>query len=200
MNKRRYFNDLASRWDSLPTAPDAWQRTACFVDKMRVSDDGRVLDVGCGTGILVEHLTRVLRPTARLVELDLAERMLRESLRAHPDARVSGLCADARCLPLPSDSFDAVLCFGVLPHLGEPEVVTAELLRVLHSGGTLGVGHLMDSQELNAFHAGLGPPVAGDHLPPASVLGEILRRAGAVSVVTEERAGWYFVRAVKGGR
>ena len=200
MRKRQYFNDVASRWDSLPGPPDAWQRTACFVDKMCVSDGKCVLDVGCGTGILVEHLARALSPTATLVELDLAEQMLYESVRTHPNTRVARICADARYLPLASGSFDAVLCFGVLPHLGAPEAVIVELLRVLHPGGTLGVGHLMDSEELNAFHARLGPPIAGDHLPSARVLGEILCRAGVVSVVTEEHPGWYFVRAVKGTR
>jgi demethylmenaquinone methyltransferase/2-methoxy-6-polyprenyl-1,4-benzoquinol methylase len=200
MIKRHYFDELASRWDSLPGPRDAWQKTACFVEKMTISDARRVLDVGCGTGILVGHVMRLLSPTARLVELDFAEQMLREGLRAHPDTRVERVCADARRLPLETGVFDAVLCFGVLPHIGASDSVAAELLRVLRTGGVLGVGHLMNSRELNAFHAGLGPPIAGDHLPPASVLGATLRRAGAESIVTEEEPGWYFVRAKKGAR
>jgi ubiquinone/menaquinone biosynthesis C-methylase UbiE len=195
MTLRVYFNELASRWDSLPGPPDAAQRTACFVEKMNLSAARRVLDVGCGTGILVGPLTRTLAPGATVVELDLAEQMLRENLRAHPGTRVAAVCADAMSLPFPSESFDAVLCFGVLPHLGASDSVIGELLRVLRPGGWVGVGHLMDSTQLNALHADLGPPVADDRLPPADVLARTFHRAGAASVVTQEQPGCYFVCA-----
>lgn len=200
MNLREHFNDLAPRWDSLPGPPDAGQRTACFVEKMNVSGARRVLDVGCGTGILVGPLTRTLAPAATVVELDLADQMLRENLRTHAGTRLAAVCADATSLPFAPGSFDVVLCFGVLPHLGASELVIRELLRVLRPGGRIGVGHLMDSTQLNALHAELGPPVADDHLPPADVLGRTFRRAGAARVVTEEQPGWYFLCATTHAR
>jgi ubiquinone/menaquinone biosynthesis C-methylase UbiE len=197
MNKRTYFNELASRWDTLPSPPDARERIARFVERMSLGEGGRILDVGCGTGVLVEHLRRVLPPSARIVELDLAEQMLRESARADPGAPVTRICADAARVPLAAESVDAVLCFNVLPHLGPTVAVMAELLRVLRPGGVVGVGHLMNSAEMNGFHAALGPPVADDYLPPASAVGDILRGVGGMAIVAEEHPGWYFVRALR---
>jgi len=200
MNKRQYFDGLACRWDSLPAAPDAWQKASRFVERMDLGQARRVLDVGCGTGVLVPHLLRVLPPAACVVELDFAAEMVRESLRTHPGAGLVGLCADAQRLPLATGSVDAVLCFGVLPHFDDIHLVTRELLRVLRAGGALGIGHLMDSEGLNAFHAGVGGPVAGDRLPVAAALTAILTSAGAHPVVAEECPGWYFVLATNGAR
>ena len=56
---------------------------------------------------------------------------------------------------------------------------------------------LMGSAALNAFHASLGEPVAGDALLPAEELAGILRGFDARHVGWEESSDWYFVSAEK---
>ncbi|HSW49261.1 MAG TPA: methyltransferase domain-containing protein, partial [Bryobacteraceae bacterium] len=102
-------------------------------------------------------------------------------------------------LPARSESFDLVLCFGILPHLEDSQEALKELLRVLRPGGALSVGHLAGSRELNAFHGSLNGPVAGDVLPESGALARALAVAGAVQIQTEEDLGWYFVRAERPG-
>ena len=198
MNKREYFDDLACRWDSLPAAPGAGETAARFVERMALGGARRVLDVGCGTGVLVPHLRRALPAAARILQMDFALQMLREGLRTRAVPGLMTLCGDARKIPLAAGSVDAVLCYGIVPHLGDIASAACELLRVLRAGGSLGVGHARDSAALNALHASVGGPVAGDVLPPAAVLAEILRSAGARPVAVEESPGWYFVRVTNG--
>ena len=195
--KRHYFNELAPRWDGVPSPSDAADKVRHFVDRVARLGARRVLDVGGGTGILLPALLERSDPGAQLVELDLAESMLAESARKFLDSRVLRVCADARHLPLAPESFDLVLCFGVLPHLGDPTDALREFFQVLHVGGTLAVGHLMGSRELNAFHQSLGQPVAGDVLPPAETLADVFHCLGATEGVAEESPDWYFVRAEK---
>lgn len=73
---------------------------------------GRVLDLGCGTGI----------PAARLLSLqfavtgvDLSDVMVRRARRAVPDARF--IRADLATVRFPPESFDAVIAFYSLFHL-----------------------------------------------------------------------------------
>jgi ubiquinone/menaquinone biosynthesis C-methylase UbiE len=194
--KQRYFSELAPRWDGLPAPAGAPGKVQAFVRRAAVAGARRILDAGCGTGILLPALLEQC-PEARVVELDLALDMLRVNAGRFADPRALRVCTDGARLPFPGASFDAVLCFGVLPHFEDLAAALAEMRRVLRPGGALAVGHLMGSRELNAFHRSLGQPVAGDVLPPSEELAAHLSRLGMVRIQAEEAPDWYFVRGEK---
>ncbi|HOL73271.1 MAG TPA: class I SAM-dependent methyltransferase [Bryobacteraceae bacterium] len=191
--KRTYFNELAPRWDELPAPPDAPEKVAHFTALAVPPGASRILDVGCGTGILVEHLGR--NCAAFTVELDMAERMLALNRARSNGPRFAHVCGDALHPPFAPGSFDAVLCFNVLPHFEPPERTLCSLVECLCPGGLLSVGHLMDSAALNAFHASLGGAVANDRLPPAPELAGLLESMGTEVIRSEEWEGWYLVQA-----
>lgn len=90
----------------------------------------RVLDVGCADGrILTALRTRGCRPFG----FDVSE----SSLRRAAAARLSVAAADARRLPVPDASLDAVVCHRTLYLLYPPDDAAAELARVLCPGGRL---------------------------------------------------------------
>jgi len=191
---REYFDALAPCWDTLPAPPDAGEKVRRFVERAVPPAAACVLDIGSGTGLLLEHL-KSARPGLRaVVEVDLAEAMLREA-RAKAPCRASFVCADAARLPLAGASFDAVLCFGVLPHIHDLDAACRGFLAVLKPGGVLAVGHMMDSATLNGFHAALDGPVSGDRIEPAATLARRLTALGARVDVAEEEPGWYFLAA-----
>ena len=196
-DKRTYFNGLAGAWDNLPKMDDSAGKVRRYIAQSAAGAPARVLDVGSGTGILLAALLEQLPGAGCVVEVDFAVEMLRENARKFPDPRVSRVCADALRLPAASGTFDLVLCFGILPHLGDGAAALAEFLRVLKPGGALSVGHLAGSRELNAFHGSLSGPISSDVLPPSDQLARALGAAGAIRIRAEEDPGWYFVRAEK---
>jgi len=197
--KRSYFNNLAAQWDYLHESAEALAKVRQFVESGKRQGASHILDVGCGTGVLLPWLLQIYPAATCFLELDFAMDMLRENVRKYPDTRVSRVCADAQTLPFREESVDLVLCFGVLPHLGGSLAALTGLLRVLKPSGVFCVGHLMGSQELNAFHNSLGEPLAGDTLPRAQDLAEMLHGLGTTGVHAEERPDWYLVRAEKVG-
>ncbi|MER5707116.1 class I SAM-dependent methyltransferase [Streptomyces sp. NPDC002122] len=90
-----------------------------------------LLDLACGTGLVTERLAR---PGLRVYGADAAHAMLRTAAGRLPGRTVR---ADARRLPLPDASVDAVSAVWLL-HLVRfaPEIV-AEAARVLRPGGVL---------------------------------------------------------------
>lgn len=94
---------------------------------------GRVLDLGCGTGI---HTRAVAEIADWVVGLDVSYRLVRKAQIKLRGARGSVLVADATLLPFADATFDAVLSYGEpLSHIADHEAVLLELSRVLRPGG-----------------------------------------------------------------
>jgi ubiquinone/menaquinone biosynthesis C-methylase UbiE len=84
-----------------------------------LSDDDRVLDVGCGTGSLAFALPEIAN-VANVTGIDLTDPYVEFARARNADPRISFQQADARALPFEDDSFDRafsmlVLRCGTLP-------------------------------------------------------------------------------------
>ena len=98
----------------------------------------RVLEVGCGEGIVLATLAARL-PGTRFDGLELDETSLAQARARCPDARL--VRGDACELPFEARSFDLVVCLEVLEHLPEPARALRELRRVARAGCLLSVPH-----------------------------------------------------------
>ena len=94
-----------------------------------------VLDVGCGTGHLLEALQR-RRSGAHLVGVDHAEAGIVLGRRLVPRARF--LLSDLYRLEL-DESFDLVVCSEVLEHLDRPDEALDRITRHACAGGTIAI-------------------------------------------------------------
>jgi ubiquinone/menaquinone biosynthesis C-methylase UbiE len=85
-----------------------------------------VLEVGCGEGLLAQHLVRTAPPPGRFVACDLELDRIAPGL----DARIELVQASIYDLPFAPKSFDVVVCCEVLEHLEDPAAGLRELARV----------------------------------------------------------------------
>lgn len=192
--KRDYFDRLAPVWDQLPAPPDVPTRVARFLDSVEVSGARRILDVGAGTGILLQ-LLRARCSGAVVVEMDFVAAMLHRSREKNGVFPGGYLCGDATMVPLAGRSFDRVLCFNVLPHLGDPRESLRELIRLVTPGGRLAIGHMMPHHALNALHAQIGGVVGADRLPAPEQVASVLSALGGSVLSAEESEKHYLVMA-----
>lgn len=108
-----------------------------------VRPGARVLEVGCGTGVVVRDLARAVGPRGRVVGVDRSRVLVRaagqllrgDSLRR----RVAFRVADGMRLPFRDGRFDATLAVTVLLHVPDPMGVVREMARVTRPGGTVAV-------------------------------------------------------------
>jgi len=80
----------------------------------------RVLDVGCGDGLLAAHVLEA-RPDLEIVGIDVL---------ARPRAFIPVQLFDGQTVPFPDASFDAVMFVDVLHHTDDPSVLLREARRV----------------------------------------------------------------------
>ncbi|WP_321971834.1 class I SAM-dependent methyltransferase [Paratractidigestivibacter sp.] len=94
-----------------------------------------VLDVGCGTGAVIELLHQKF-PEARYTGLDLTPAMI-DAAAAKELSNCEFVVGDAENLPFADASFDAVLSSNSFHHYPNPGAFFAGALRVLRPGGRL---------------------------------------------------------------
>src|SRR5262245_46636474 len=105
------YERAMGRWSALVAPP--------FAEFAQVRDGGRVLDVGCGTGSLVQALLSATR-RCEVVGIDLTAPFVDYSRARFVDPRVTFDCGSALALPYPNGSFDHALSLLVLMHLPDP--------------------------------------------------------------------------------
>lgn len=95
-----------------------------------------MLDLGCGMGGFV---VAAMRAGAQVVALDYnpAYAEITTLRAAQYSLTLPVAVAAGEAVPLPAQSFDVVTCWDVLEHVQSPELLLAELIRVLRVGGVL---------------------------------------------------------------
>lgn len=140
------FDDLAQRWWD----PDGPQKALHALNPARLGyvaerttlRDARVLDVGCGGGLLSEALAK---SGAHVTAIDLAPNLLKVA-RLHGlelAQQQPGIKVEYRQMPVEAladeapASFDAVTCMEMLEHVPDPASIVRACATLLKPGGRL---------------------------------------------------------------
>lgn len=112
-----------------------WRRKT--VELSGIKEDQKVLDVCSGTGELTFLLARKVGPKGSVVGADFCDSMLAIARKksAGRETNVSFLFSDAKDLPFPDQSFDAVTVSFGMRNIPDTSLALGEIRRVLRPGG-----------------------------------------------------------------
>ena len=132
------FAKLAKEWwdldGSLKTLHDINPARMAFITQSIALQDCKILDVGCGGGILAEAMAS---HGATVTGIDLEKNAI-HAARHH--AKAKQYSVDYGCVSITDfkeNNFDAVTCMELLEHVPNPEDLIADCTRKLKSGGLL---------------------------------------------------------------
>lgn len=150
-----FFNECAGSWDAGMVRSDA--KIERILDNTGVTAGSRVLDVACGTGVLIgDYLRRNVRS---VTAVDIAPEMLRIAREKYPQENVRFVCGDAATADLGGD-FDAIVVYNAFPHFPDPDALIAHLASLLAFGGRLTVAHGSSRAAIDAHHHGAASRVS----------------------------------------
>jgi len=130
---------LAGVLETRGSDPQQQELRRAFLAAVPFPAEARVLEVGCGTGVLTRVLARVPEVDS-VVGTDVAPALLSRARElASGTAGVTFEEADAGELPFEDASFDVAVFDSVLSHLPDPATALAEALRVLRPGARMAV-------------------------------------------------------------
>lgn len=184
------YSRLSSRYDS------RWRdyviaSVQATLQRLDLTEGNRILDIGCGTGVLLAELSRAV-PNAALTGIDMSAEMLdvaRQRLGRAADLRQ----AAAESLPFDDAEFDVVISTSVFHFIRQPVEALHEIRRVLQENGKLVITDWCDDYLLCRLCDLLLRLLNPAHYRTYSTdeLGELLNQAGFKNIVIERyKIGW----------
>jgi ubiquinone/menaquinone biosynthesis C-methylase UbiE len=126
---------MAVNWHKRFIQQAAWTQELrdYLYDRAGLTQAGIVLEVGCGTGVLLAEIIQRGQTMPVGVDLDFA-RLKSSSMNAPGSVLVQ---ANGHDLPFKSASFGMAVCHFLLFWVGDPARVVAEMRRVVRRGGSV---------------------------------------------------------------
>jgi SAM-dependent methyltransferase len=100
-------------------------------------DQLRVLDCGCGEGLVVERINEVCSSSPEFFGNDISKTLLEQAGRRLKEKRFYPVQSPAESLPFPDGQFDIVLSSHMIEHTHDPGLAMGEMVRVMKTGGIL---------------------------------------------------------------
>jgi SAM-dependent methyltransferase len=187
MDLKAFFDNQACNWDEEQAAfrPPVEK----LLNALQLAPGEDVLEIGCGSGWLLESLGRRIAP-GQLFALDFSSKMLRKAAVRRFEFPLVIIHSGAEDIPLPDRSMDRVILINTFSQFQSPELVIAEVSRILKRGGRLDIKYFFSREEINAHHSQI-KPLQGMGIPEDHILFRRFRSAGFVSSVVERKNGFH---------
>ncbi|MBE0642613.1 MAG: class I SAM-dependent methyltransferase [Bacteroidetes bacterium] len=168
------FDEKARGWDADPARVERARVVAEAIrEQVPLDDTMRVLDYGCGTGLLGFAL---LPHAAHVTFADTSEGMLeivREKLAALGSANADVLLLDLTSEPPPAERYDVIASLMTLHHVEDVDMILRRFRTLCSPRATLCIADL--EREDGSFH---GSGFTGHHGFERESLAAAARRAG----------------------
>jgi ubiquinone/menaquinone biosynthesis C-methylase UbiE len=154
-------------------------RALDWIRRLGVPEGARVLEVGCGAGLMaIELLQQGYRVTATDAVPEMLDLTRRNAAAVGIAERLDSQPADVQNLRFDDQTFDVVVALGVLPWVEDPARAVREMSRVLKSGG-----HVVATGDNNARLTYFADPMRNPAL--AGLRRNIKRMARAAGLIEQ---------------
>lgn len=145
-------------WQLSESGPEAYEKYLVppllrpwadrLIEHANLQEGDRVLDVGCGTGIVARRAAPHVGEQGTIVGVDINAGMLRvaRTTAGVITPTIAWRQGDATALPFPDESFTVIFCQQALQFIEDPAIALREMHRVLAANGRLAVSVLRSLQ------------------------------------------------------
>jgi 2-polyprenyl-3-methyl-5-hydroxy-6-metoxy-1,4-benzoquinol methylase len=167
---KEFFDKLAFTWDEGMIKNE--EVIKIILDNALVSSGKDILDVACGTGVLIEDYLK--RDVNKITAVDLSSEMIRVAKSKYKIDKVKFICGDILDFN-DNEKYDCIVVYNAFPHFIDGEELIKHLSILLKDGGTLSIAHGMSRDKINKHHEGSANAVSNE-LMDAKDLASIMNK------------------------
>lgn len=174
-----FFDRLAPEWDAEMIRNE--EVISTILDHACVSRGKTVLDVACGTGVLIQDYLD--REVSRVTAVDISPRMMEIARSKFTDPRIHFICGDVETADY-AKPFDCIMVYNAFPHFPDQERLIARLASLLNVDGQLSIAHGMSRKKIDQHHHGAAKYVSNGLMPVIGlqkIMGKYVEVTTAVS-------------------
>lgn len=143
-----FFNKAAAYWDDI--AYDNSEKINKILDFSDIRENSSVLDVACGTGVLIPFLLK--RKVSRITGIDISPEMINAAKAKYTQYNnVVFINISAEDIDF-EEKFDRIIIFDAFPHFCNKEKVIQKMAENLKPDGRLTIAHSMGRKHLDELH------------------------------------------------
>lgn len=192
MSKREFFDRYAGDWDS-QHHQDHVSQIKELVERFNLKEGSTILDVGCGTGILLPYLSE----KGSVFALDFSWNMILNARKNKAKKGIHFINGSLEALPLKNQTIDYLTCLDTFAHVTDQKKALHEMSRALKKGGKLFIAHTLGKKELAEYHRLAGAEVEHDTIPEDEKMREMMRDAGLKDIEIVDQPNLYLALARK---
>jgi demethylmenaquinone methyltransferase/2-methoxy-6-polyprenyl-1,4-benzoquinol methylase len=132
-----FYDNLGARIYDIRYSEEQEIKYRLLIEKYKPKIDDIILDVGCGTGLLIKKFD------SYAIGLDLSKELLKTAYnRTHKNQNTSLLYADAEWIPIRDNIFQMIISVTLLQNMPNPESVLKEIFRLGRSKSHIAITYL----------------------------------------------------------
>jgi len=174
-----FFDSLAETWDEHLVIDEEIIRK--ILDNVGVKEGDRILDVACGTGVLIPFYLE--RGASFVTAIDISPRMCEIAGKKNENEKVKIICDDVFLHPF-EERYDRIVIYNAFPHFDDPEGLIRILSDLLEENGTLTVAHGMSREKVLLHHRDVMD--VSRILPEIADLGKMMEESLNVTVAVSD--------------
>ena len=142
-----FFDRLAPGWDNAPSKYEAREK---LTSMMGLHCGSVIADIGCGKGVMAEHLLKT--EPMKIIAVDVSSEMIRLAISLVDDRRVHFINDDFFNISFPM--LDAAVFFNSYPHFLDKAALMDKLAGIVRKDGLFIIAHSLSRAEINGTHTG----------------------------------------------
>ena len=152
-----YFDEKAASWEEMETHTKSPVQSAVAI-MAGVGKDSRVLDLGCGLGVMMPVYQQL--EAGYMLGVDVSQEMIaRARARWADSAQIEFEAIDA-CELSGENRFDSIVIYNAYPHFTNRPALVETCARLLARGGRFCVAHGTGKNGINAHHEAVAAGVS----------------------------------------